>query len=405
MSDLTVSSNQGRLTSLDAYRGFVMLAMASDGLGLPQVAQAFPDSSVWQFLAYQLEHVEWVGCAAWDLIQPSFMFMVGVSMPYSCSSREAKGQSYGQMLAHVLYRSFLLTALGIFLRSNHASQTYFTFEDVLTQIGLGYTFLFFLWGRKPSVQFLSALLVLAGTWLAFVLYPLPPQGFDYHSVGVPSDWPHLTGIAAHFDKNTNVAAAFDQWFLNLFPRKEPFVYNGGGYLTLSFVPSLATMIFGLMAGGLLRSARPPGEKFRILIAAGALGLAVGQGLDWLGICPVVKRIWTPAWAIFSTGWTCLLLGSFFGIMDRGGFRRWSFPLLVVGMNSIAMYCLAHLIGGWVGRSLKVHLDWVASKLGLGDQVFQIFGKTYEPLVEKASVLFLLWLICLWMYRRKIFLRI
>src|SRR5437867_8584324 len=134
MSDLTVSSNQGRLTSLDAYRGFVMLAMASDGLGLPQVAQAFPDSSVWQFLAYQLEHVEWVGCAAWDLIQPSFMFMVGASMPYSCSSREAKGQSYGQMLAHVLYRSFLLTALGIFLRSNHASQTYFTFEDVLTQI-------------------------------------------------------------------------------------------------------------------------------------------------------------------------------------------------------------------------------------------------------------------------------
>jgi predicted acyltransferase len=387
---------QGRLMSLDVYRGFVMLAMASEGFGLPQVAQAFPESPVWRLLAYQFEHVEWVGCAAWDLIQPSFMFMVGVSMPFSYASRAARGETFGRMFLHVLYRSFALTALGIFLRSNHDTQTYFTFEDVLTQIGLGYTFLFLLWRRKASVQFLAALLVLAGTWLVFVLHPLPPSGFDYSSVGVPNDWPHPSGLAAHFDKNTNAAAAFDQWFLNLFPRKKPFVYNGGGYLTLSFVPSLATMIFGLIAGGLLRSGRSPGEKFRLLMGAGVLCLAAGQGLDWLGICPVVKRIWTPSWAIFSTGWTCLLIGAFFGVIDWRGLRRWAFPLVVVGMNSIAMYGMAHLIGGWVGRSLKIHL---------GQQVFQIFGKTYEPIVESASVLFILWLICLWMYRRKIFLRI
>ena len=97
------------------------------------------------------------------------------------------------------------------------------------------------------------------------------------SVGVSADWPHLEGIAAHWDKNTNAAAVFDQWFLNLFPRSKPFVFNGGGYLTLSFIPSLATMIFGLLAGELLRSPRTSDRrKFWILVGAGLVGPGRGE---------------------------------------------------------------------------------------------------------------------------------
>ncbi len=387
-----------RLVSLDAYRGFVMLLMASEGLRIKQVARTLKDSPTWQFLAHQVDHSAWVGCTLWDIIQPSFMFMVGVAMPFSLASRRAKGQGFARLLAHALWRALVLILLGIFLRSVGRSQTYFTFEDVLTQIGLGYTFLFLLAWCRPRTQFLAAALILIGTWIAFVAYPLPGPDFNYRKVGIPKNWEHLTGIGAHFDKNTNVAAAFDRWFLNLFSRErdKPFVFNGGGYQTLNFVPSLATMIFGLLAGGLLRGGLPALRKFGILIAAGGVGLALGWGLNAIGLCPLVKPIWTPGWAIFSTGWTCLILAVFYCLIDMTGWRRWAFPLVVVGMNSIAMYVMSHLFAGFIQDSLNVHV---------GKKLFAYFGDAYVPLLEMAVTLLILWLICLWMYRRRIFLRI
>src|SRR6185437_4024506 len=136
-----------RLVSLDAYRGAIMLLMASGGLALPAVAKNFPDSPVWSFLAFNTDHVPWVGCSLWDLIQPSFMFMVGVSMPYSIASRRVRGDSEKKILAHVLYRAVFLVLLAIFLTSNWSKQTEFVFTNVLAQIGLGYAFLYFLLGR------------------------------------------------------------------------------------------------------------------------------------------------------------------------------------------------------------------------------------------------------------------
>src|SRR5207249_446599 len=108
----------GRLVSMDAYRGFVMLLMASEGLRIAEVAHAsFPQSPLWQFLAYHVDHVEWVGCSLWDLIQPSFTFLVGVALAFSFATRKARGQSWGQMLRHAVIRSVALVLLGVFLRS------------------------------------------------------------------------------------------------------------------------------------------------------------------------------------------------------------------------------------------------------------------------------------------------
>jgi len=385
-----------RLVSLDAYRGFVMLLMASGGLGISRIAKNFPDSSLWKILAYNFDHVAWTGCGLWDLIQPSFMFMVGVALPFSLASRRAKGDAFGKMFWHAVWRSFLLVALGIFLRSVGSKQTYFTFEDVLSQIGLGYTFLFLLGWTKPRVQIVAALAILFFYWLAFALWPLPPENFDWAKVGVPANWPHLHGFAAHWDKNANFANTFDQWFLNLFPRENPFVFNGGGYLTLNFVPSLATMIFGLLAGNLLRSEKKPVHKFWWLMGAGITGLIVGKFLDATGVCPSVKKIWTPAWVIFSTGWTCLLLAAFYALIDWRGWKRWAFPLVVVGMNSIAIYVMAHLWNGFIFSTTKTHL---------GQKLFEIFGPVYKPTFQSIWAVLVLWLICFWMYRRKIFLRI
>ena len=265
-----------RLASLDVFRGLTMLFMASEIMRIPSVARHFTDSRVAGWIAFALDHVPWVGFGPWDLIQPSFMFMVGVALPFSVASRRARGEPFSTQLAHAVRRALILVLLGIFLRSQGRSQTYFTFEDVLTQIGLGYVFLFLLAYARPRTQWIAAAALLVATWVAFVLYPLPPAGFDTALLGVPADWPHhLTGFAAHWDKNTNFANRADQWFLNLFPRESPFVYNRGDYTTLNFVPSLATMIFGLLAGELLRSAASQREKLRGLLVYGAAGVVLG----------------------------------------------------------------------------------------------------------------------------------
>jgi heparan-alpha-glucosaminide N-acetyltransferase len=385
-----------RLVSLDAYRGAIMLLMASSGFGLVQVAQQFPNSSVWKFLGHQVDHVPWTGGVLWDMIQPAFMFMVGVAVPWSIANRRARGESFGKMFGHALWRALALVLLAVFLTSASSKRTDWIFTNVLAQIGLGYAFLFLLAFTKPRTQWLTAFGILFVYWLAFALYPLPPTNFDWKTVGVPENWPHLTGFAAHWDKNFNFAAAFDQWFLNLFPRETPFVFNRGGYETLNFVPSLATMIFGLIAGQLLRSDMEITQKLKRLVIAGVAGIALGMIIELAGLCPIVKRIWTPSWAIYSGGFVTLLLAAFVAVVDWRGWKRWAFPLVVVGLNSITLYCLVQLSGGWIRQNLKTHL---------GQQIFESFGTTYAPILERTAVLLMFWLIVFWMYRRKIFLRI
>src|SRR5438270_5663286 len=154
-SPKTIASSVKRITSVDVYRGFVMLLMMAEVISLHSVSEALPASGFWRFLAFNQDHVSWVGCSLHDLIQPSFSFLVGVAVPYSIASRMAKGQKFNSMFRHTLLRSLILILLGIFLRSMYARQTYFTFEDTLTQIGLGYTFLFLLGFQSRRVQIVS----------------------------------------------------------------------------------------------------------------------------------------------------------------------------------------------------------------------------------------------------------
>ena len=292
-----------RLTSMDAYRGFVMFLMMAEVLRLSRVAKVIPDSAFWQFLGHHQSHVAWMGCSLHDLIQPSFSFLVGVALPFSLASRAAHGQSRVRMTSHAVWRALLLILLGVFLRSLGRHQTYWTFEDTLSQIGLGYVPLFLLGFRPVREQWAALGLILVGYWATFALYPLPGPDFDYGKVGESNTWPNLlSGFAAHWNKNSNAAWAFDTWFLNLFPREKAFGCNGGGYSTLNFIPTLGTMILGLIAGGVMRSERAPWAKVKWLVVAGVIGLAAGAVLSGLGICPAVKRIWTPSWVLFSGGW-------------------------------------------------------------------------------------------------------
>lgn len=386
-----------RNVAIDAYRGLVMLLMMAEVLRFSEVAKSFPESWFWKVLSYNQSHVSWAGCSLHDTIQPSFSFLVGVALPYSIASRLAKGKSFGNQLTHASWRALVLILLGFFLRSMHQPQTYFTFEDTLTQIGLGYVFLFLL-GFVVKEKWLWVALgaILFAYWLAWALYPAAGPGFDWQAVGVPSDWTHhYSGFMAHWNKNANLGNAFDQWFLNLFPRTSPFVANEGGYLTLSFIPTLGTMILGLIAGRWLRAATP-NIPFRRLLIAGVAGIALGLLLHVSGICPVVKRIWTPSWTIFSGGICFLMLAAFEWIIDLKGYRKWAFPLVVIGVNSIAAYMIAHLLPDFLISTFRIHL---------GPGAFAFAGLGLQPLFEGAAVLLVCWLILLWMYRRKLFLRI
>jgi predicted acyltransferase len=391
-----IAAPAARNGAIDAYRGLVMLLMMAEVLQLAHVARSYPGNWFWSILAFNQSHVEWAGCSLHDLIQPSFSFLVGVAMPYSIASRLAKGQTFGRLFAHSLWRSLLLIWLGIFLRSLSSAQTNFTFEDTLTQIGLGYPFLFLLGLKPPKWQWVAFGAILFGYWLAWALYPAPGPGFDYQAVGVPAGWAHnYYGFASHWNKNSNLGAAFDQWFLNLFPRSQPFIANHGGYLTLSFIPTLGTMILGLVAGGWLRAAAPRIPTKRLLIA-GVIGVAAGTLLHFTGVCPVVKRIWTPGWTLFSGGACFLFLALFSWIIETRGYRKWSFPLLIIGMNSIAAYLIAHLFEDFIGRAFHTHL---------GANIFKLAGDRLEPFVAGIVILSVYWLILFWMYRRKLFLKI
>ena len=393
----TVRALGSRVVSVDAYRGLVMLLMMAEVLRLGRVARARPGSGFWSFLAHQQSHVEWIGCTLHDLIQPSFSFLVGVALPFSLARRAEEGQSPWRRTLHAFARALVLVLLGVFLRSTGSDRTNWTFEDTLTQIGLGYGFLYVLALQSRRVQWIALAAILLGYWLAFALYPLPGPDFDWAKAGVrPTDPQVLSGFAAHWGKNINLAWAFDTWFLNLFPRKQPFTHNGGGYVTLSFIPTLGTMILGLLAGGVLRSEQRSTGKVRWLAAAGAIGLGAGWLAGAAGVCPVVKRIWTPSWVLFSGGWCFLLLVGFYAVVDMWGRRRWAFPLVVVGMNSIAAYLIAHLWEGFIEAALPRHF---------GRAWFSFGGKDYEPLILGAAVLMVEWLILWWMYRRKIFLRV
>ncbi len=208
--------------------------------------------------------------------------------------------------------------------------------------------------------------ILTGYWLAWALYPVPGPGFDYQAVGVPPDWQHhYTGFAAHWNKNANLGNAFDQWFLNLFPRTTPFVANGGGYLTLSFIPTLGTMILGLVAGRWLRAAAPqdpdetPAARGRHRASPPALLL------HFTGICPVVKRIWTPSWTLFSGGVVFPVPGGL-----QLGDRREGLPEM--GLSAGGDRDEFHR--GLPDRApVRAASSWSSFRIHLGPHAFQFFG--------------------------------
>jgi len=374
-----------------------MLLMGAEVLHLCKVAAFFPDDPSWRFACEQQTHVAWRGWSAHDLIQPAFTFAVGSALAFSLANRRARNQTALASHVHAWSRAVVLVVMGIFLRSLRSDTTQFTFVDTLTQIGLGYGLAFTLACRPVRDQWIALVVILGAYWGAFALYPVPADGFDPTTVGVPADWEYTaTGFEAHWNKNTNAASAFDRWFLNLLPREKPFEYQEGGYQTLNFIPTLGTMLMGLLVGGMIRSGTGSIAILVRLILFGAACVGAGYSLDHYGFCPLVKRIWTPSFALFSGGCCAWILAALYLIVDALRLRFLAFPLIVIGMNSIVMYWMNWTMDDFVLRAFRTHV---------GPDFSTAFGTEYETLVSGGAVLLTYWLIVFWMYRRKILVRI
>jgi predicted acyltransferase len=349
-----------RLISLDAYRGFIMLLLVSEGFGFG----AFKNFPAWAWLAAQVDHAAWEGCTFWDLIQPAFTFMVGVAMPFALARRVAQGASTLSLFKHVLWRAFLLIVLSN-IYSNWGSRSGLKLQliNVLSQIAFGYVLCFLITRLEFRKQVAVAVAMLAGYWAVFAIFPGP-------------DGP--------WSQTGNIGAVIDLKLLG---------YNYSGYYTtINFVGNAVTILFGCWAGMLLRMNRPHAYKLRVLAACSAAGFILGLALQPFN--PMVKRLWTDSFTFFSAGWVILMLMAFYWLIDVKQVKRWAFPFLVLGMNSIFIYSLGQIgIKGWLNRGLQA---FTGNFKFLGD---------LGAIPQQILVLSLLWYVCYWLYKRQIFFKI
>jgi len=357
-----LSKASKRLVSLDAYRGAIMISLISTGFGF----SAFKDHPLLNFLAHHSDHVPWQGCVYWDLIQPAFMFMVGAAMPFSYAKRLSLGQTHARIFGHVVQRAVVLVLIAALFTSIQEDHPTITLINVLPQIAIGYFFAFFVLNRSYTVQGLTAALILIIYTLVWVFYP-----------GNGAGGPWAQG-------NVNLGSDFDKWLLGR--------NCSGYYVTMNAIPSTATIIAGVMCGRLVGSELSQKRVTGILAVAAIASLIAGLALSPL--VPMIKRIWTASFTLYSAGWVILFLLLFYWIVEGLGCRRWTFVLVVVGMNSIAAYIIFQLFRGWIDHAVLAFSRPLVKALGAWGTVLQAF-----------LVLGVVWYILYFFYKKKIFFKV
>ena len=338
VNDIQPTLPQARLVSLDAFRGFTMILLVSSAFGLSYLS----DYPYLGFICRQFEHHPWNGMRFWDLIQPFFMFIVGVAMPFSLARRWERGESWNRTLLHVLRRSFTLLLLGVILHCWYSRKLVWELWNVLTQLSVTYL-VAFLFMRKPiRTQIIISFAILLGNYLAYRFIPLP---------GVTDPWM----------KDNNLGAFMDRILMGK-------INPGGGWVTINFIGSSAHTMWGVIAGLVLRSSRPEYEKVKLIAVSGIIGVVLGLLLD--PITPIVKRICTSSFIIESGGWSLLALALFYWLIDVKGYKSWTKALVIFGMSPIFIYLYANLLGSWTDEFLGIFTMPVLDHLGIAGKILQ-----------------------------------
>ena len=359
---------QGRLVSLDFFRGFTMFLLVAESARVYEALLLPETQGTWiAAVATQFTHHPWNGLHFWDLVQPFFMFIVGVAMPFSFAKRWERGDSYSDTLKHALIRSGLLLLFGVALYVQAAGHLVFELWNVLAQLSFTYLVAFLMMRKSTRVQWLftGGLLILSEA-----LYRLwPVAGFDHP-----------------FTPDQNFGSWVDLALMGKL--------SSGHWVAFNAVPTTAHTMWGVLAGYLLLSNRPAAKKIQTLLLWGLIGVILGFGLD--PVTPIIKRICTSSFVIVSGGWCFLALALCFWLIDVRGYRRWLKFAIVFGMNPLFIYLFAHLGGdGWLTEVVK---PFTEGFLAWGGRVFVEF-------ITAAIVLWMDWFLVHWLAERRIFIRI
>jgi heparan-alpha-glucosaminide N-acetyltransferase len=347
-----------RVVSLDVFRGLTMILLLSHGFGLLEALKGKEG-----FLATQLDHASWVGCTLWDLIQPAFTFIVGAAMPFALRRRMQEGQPPSRVFGHVVWRAVLLIVLSNVLSNwNSSRPPRLQLINVLCQIALGYVMCALVMQLRFRWQVVAGAALMALHTALFFTFP---------------------GPLGPFDPTGNIGAVLDQQLLG---------YNySGNYTTLNFLGNGITILFGVWTGMLFSTPGTHSRRMRILGACAAGAFVSGMLLAmWI---PMVKRLWTASFTLFSVGWVLAGLMAVYWIVEVQGWKRWAFPAIVIGTNCIFIYSFSQVLRGWLARGIGNFTGhfWFLGPWGEVPHNLLVFG--------------VMWYLCFWLYQRRIFFKI
>ncbi len=358
-----------RLYSLDVYRGITMfLLMAEAAMVYSALTDYFPDGVGHQIIQ-QFHHHPWNGLRFWDLIQPFFMFIVGVAMPFSLRSRLKKGDTWNDAFRHILFRCMMLFLFGTGLHCVYSGKMVWELWNVLTQL---------------SFTILLTFLLLKTSWknmLGVSLFCLLLTEILYR----------IYDPAAPFVKDQNFGSYLDLLLMGK-------INDGGGWVTINCLPTAVHTIWGAICGKLLLMDKSANDKIKYLAGAGVACLLVGYGLDFLEVTPIVKRIATSAFAFASGAWAILTLAFLYWLVDVKGYQKWTKFFAIVGMNSIFIYLFGETIGvQWLGGFGKTFSHSLFGFLGFSLPMLEVINGFF--------VLAMMWYLCYFLYRKKIFFKV
>lgn len=320
-------------------------------------------------VALETLHARWTAFAAWDMIGPLFLFVVGVAMPFALGKRVDQDQPLSATYWRIARRFAVLWVLGIIAQGSalrYHIEGLELYSNTLQAIAVGYvvTSLALLHLRVRGQLILFAALLL-GYWALLALVP-----FAGHAAGT-------------LERNANFALYVDELVLGSFRRDHHFTW------VITSLGFAATVLLGALAGQLLRTRRPAAAKLRMLVAIGAACLAVGW--LWELVLPINRHIWTSSLVVWTGGWCFLLLALFYGVIDVAGIKRWAFPLVVIGANALLAYVFSEVYGRTVSNVLVINL---------ARQLPAVYGELVLAIAEVG----ILWLGLWYLYRNRTFLR-
>jgi predicted acyltransferase len=360
--------NSERLLSLDFLRGLIMVLLIMASTGLYDYLYEHTTGQPFNHFIRQFVHHPWNGLRFWDLVQPAFMFMAGTAMALSLHKQWAKGTTWNQSFKKILRRCGWLFFWGVLDYAVRPGGLSFELWDVLTQLSFTtlVAFLIFRWSTVAQITVCIGLLLLTEILYRYTNIPGFNQPFtDQHNFGNYMDLVLMNKI------------------------------NGGGWVAINCIPTAVHTIAGALAGKLLLSSK---KKIQPLLVWGLACIVIGYGLDQAGITPIIKRIATSSFVLASLGWCLWFLAISYWWIDVKAHRKYLMFFTVVGMNSIFIYVFFEIVGSrWFNEYI--------SAISNGAVGWFIHSEMIRFIIAAIWIFTLEWLLCYFLYKRKIFFKV